>query len=174
MEAYIGTIMPVAFNFAPRGWTSCQGQLLPISQNQALFSLIGTTYGGDGVQTFALPDLRGRVIVGQGQSTTGHFYTMGEKSGQYQTTLLTTQIPAHTHAISVKCNAMAASTGDPNNAYFGGGGPATYDATQDNTLMNPGTVLTGTAGSAIPVPLTNPILPMYYCINTTGLFPSRN
>jgi len=174
MEAYIGTIMPVAFPFAPRGWTSCQGQLLAINQNQALFSLIGTTYGGDGIQTFALPDLRGRVIVGQGQSTTGHYYTMGEKSGQCQTTLLTTQIPAHTHAISARCNAMAASTGDPNNAYFGGGGPATYDAAQDSTLMNPGTVVTAPAGSGTPVPLTNPVLPMYYCINTSGLLPSRN
>ncbi|MBL7691139.1 MAG: tail fiber protein [Flavipsychrobacter sp.] len=174
MEAYVGVIMPVAFSFAPRGWMSCQGQLLQINQNQALFSLIGTIYGGDGIQTFALPDLRGRVIVGQGHSSTGDNYTTGQKGGQPQTTLQTTQIPSHSHAISVRCNAMAASTGDPNNTYFGGGGTAIYDAAQDNTTMNPGTIVVGPTGAGTPVNLTNPILPMYYCINTVGVFPSRN
>lgn len=174
MEAYIGTIMPVAFSFAPRGWMSCQGQLLQINQYQALFSLIGTIYGGDGVQTFALPDLRGRMIVGQGQSTTGQHYATGETGGQPQVTLLTTQMPAHTHAITVRCNAMAASTGDPNNAYFGGGGTAVYDAAQDNTTMNPAATVVGSIGAGAPFSITNPILPMYYCINTVGLFPSRN
>ncbi len=174
MDAYIGTIMPVAFPYAPRGWTSCEGQLLSISQNQALFSLIGTAYGGDGVQTFGLPDLRGRVIVGQGQSASGQQYSTGEKGGTYQTTLSLNQMPAHNHAIIVRCNAMAASTGDPSNAYFGGGGPATYDSAQDNTVMNQGSVTAIPAGLGVPIPLTNPVLPMYYCINTIGLFPTRN
>jgi microcystin-dependent protein len=166
--------MPVAFPYAPRGWTSCEGQLLSISQNQALFSLIGTAYGGDGVQTFGLPDLRGRVIVGQGQSASGQQYSTGEKGGTYQTTLSLNQMPAHNHAIIVRCNAMAASTGDPSNAYFGGGGPATYDSAQDNTVMNQGSVTAIPAGLGVPIPLTNPVLPMYYCINTIGLFPTRN
>lgn len=174
MEAYIGTIMPVAFPFAPRGWTSCEGQLLSISQNQALFSLIGTTYGGNGMQTFALPDLRGRVIVGQGQSTTGQNYTTGQTGGQPQTTMMPMQMPSHTHAITVRCNAMAASTADPNNAYFGGGGTAIYDGAQDNTTMNPGAATATQSGGSSPISLTNPILPMYYCINTVGIYPSRN
>jgi microcystin-dependent protein len=110
MESFIGTIMPVAFNFAPQGWALCNGQLLSISQNSALFALLGTYYGGDGQTTFGLPDLRGRVAVGQGQGPNAAAVQMGELSGSNATTmtlngagtvtLTTANMPAHKHGAS--------------------------------------------------------------------------
>src|SRR5689334_8868100 len=96
-QPFIGEIRFFGFNFPPRGWASCAGQLLSIAQNQALFSLLGTTYGGNGVQTFALPDLRSRVPVGVGSNGGVGTYTLGEQSGTENVTLLTTQIPQHNH-----------------------------------------------------------------------------
>src|SRR3546814_13601589 len=114
MEPFLGQIMMVGFNFAPRGWALCQGQLLPISQNSALFALLGTTYGGDGRTTFALPDLRGRCAIGMGQGPGLSAYQQGQMAGQENVTLIQTQIPTHTHYISAS-NADGTVT-DPTNA----------------------------------------------------------
>ena len=100
METFLGTILSFGFNFAPRGWLLCYGQLLSISQNSALFSLLGTTFGGDGVNTFALPDLRGRSLVGQGQGIGLTNIEMGQISGTENTSLLITNMPGHTHALA--------------------------------------------------------------------------
>src|SRR5919112_5286387 len=99
MEPFLGEIRLVPFNFAPRGWALCAGQLIPISQNQALFALLGTTYGGNGRTTFALPDLRGRVPVGAGQPAEGSSYLLGETGGQETVQLMSRQLPRHTHGV---------------------------------------------------------------------------
>ena len=99
MEPFIGEIRLVPFNYAPKGWAICAGQLLPINQNQALFALLGTTYGGNGQTTFALPDLRGRIPIGAGQSTAGSSYPLGATGGQETVKLTTRQLPGHAHAL---------------------------------------------------------------------------
>ena len=101
MDSFIGTIILFAGNFAPRGWAFCQGQLLPIQQYTAVFSLLGTTYGGNGVQTFGLPNLQGRVPVGSGSGAGLSKVDLGQMLGTENVTLLTTQIPAHTHPTTV-------------------------------------------------------------------------
>ncbi len=107
-EPFVGEISYVAFNFAPQGWFQCDGQTLPINQYQALFALIGTTYGGNGTTTFALPDMRGRVAVHQGQHPGGSMYTLGQTAGNENTTLTVNQLPAHTHAATA--NSVSNST----------------------------------------------------------------
>ena len=106
MQPFLGEIRPVSFNFAPRGWAQCNGQLLPINQNQPLFSLLGTTYGGDGIRTFALPDLRSRIPVSFGQSANPSFqptpYQLGQIGGATSVTLNSTHVPAHTHTAAFK------------------------------------------------------------------------
>jgi microcystin-dependent protein len=97
-DAYIGEIMQVAFNYAPRNWALCQGQQVAVSQNQALFALVGTLYGGNGVSTFGLPDSRGRAFIGWGQSNTGTNYVIGQMAGTESTTLTTANMPAHNHS----------------------------------------------------------------------------
>src|SRR5947207_1472409 len=104
-QPYVGEIRMFGGNFAPAGWMFCQGQLLPISQNETLFTLIGTTYGGDGQETFALPDLQGRAPMHQGTGSDGINYQLAEKAGVESVTLTTNQIPAHTHAFLGSSNA---------------------------------------------------------------------
>src|SRR5262245_33446599 len=116
MDEFLATIKLFGFNFAPRGWMLCQGQSLSIAQNTALFSLLGTTYGGDGVTTFKLPDLRGRLAVGQGQLTGGAVYTIGEAAGSESTTLLQTQMPAHIHAATAATTAILSAESTQANA----------------------------------------------------------
>ena len=94
---FVAEVSIFGFNFAPKGWAFCDGQLLPLSQNTALFSLVGTFYGGDGKSTFALPDIQGSVPIGQGQSTTGSQYFLGEQSGEETLTLLQSEMPNHSH-----------------------------------------------------------------------------
>src|SRR5215211_7135341 len=113
-EPFIGQIMLVPYNFAPRGWAFCSGQILPIAQNTALFSLLGTTYGGNGQTTFALPDLRGRVPMSFGQGAGLPNHSLGEVAGAETITLLQTQMPAHTH--SVACSSDDSNSGVPTNA----------------------------------------------------------
>ncbi len=110
-EAYIGQVIAVGFNFAPVGWALCDGSLLPISQNTALFSLIGTTYGGDGVNTFALPDLRGRVAIGQGQAAGLQSYALGQPGGSETVALTAGQFAAHSHAMAAAGPASASTRG---------------------------------------------------------------
>ena len=131
---FIGQIMLNGFGFAPRNWAFCNGQLLPINQNQALFSILGTTYGGNGVQTFALPDLRGRVPIhwGNGPGLTPR--SLGEVGGSESVTLLQTQMPAHNHVASA--SAAAPSVGVPTGNAWATGGTAAYAATANTTMAS--------------------------------------
>lgn len=147
MDAYIGEIRLFGGNFAPRSWAFCDGQLMPISQNTALFSLLGITYGGDGISTFALPDLRGRAPMHWGTGPGLSPVVLGEKSGVDTVTLLTSQMPAHNH------QALAATSSDeqdPQNAVWAQGqsGRLPYEQYSDsvNTAMSP-LALTATGGS---------------------------
>ncbi|MBX2907980.1 MAG: phage tail protein [Taibaiella sp.] len=173
MESFMGVIFPMGFNFAPRYWAFCNGQILSIAQNTALFSLLGTTYGGNGQTTFALPNLQCRMIVGQGTGPGLPTVTPGEAGGKVSATLTVNQMPAHTHTVMVKTNS-AATTNDPTNNYFAGGGAQVYDNAQDGTQMNPACVTSGITGSNIPFSVQNPYLGIYYNICMYGVFPSRN
>lgn len=173
-EPYLGMIIIVPYNFAPRGWAFCQGQILPIAQNTALFSLLGTTFGGNGQTTFALPDLRGRYPIGSGQGPGLSSYVLGEVTGTETTTLSVNNMPAHNHQVScidddgtlqlVKGNML---TNSPSNTMKIFGPPASA-----NALMAP-TIITNTGGSQ-PFEQMPPCLGLNYCIALEGIFPSRN
>lgn len=164
-EPFLSEIRIMSFNFAPKGWAQCNGQLLPINQNQALFSLLGTTYGGDGRTNFALPDLRARVPIHEGS---GH--TLGERAGSSSVTLTLSQLPQHIHT-------LAASTQNANQA----GGAAgnswcqsaqnPYETTLDNAMA--AGMLSNTGGSQAHEN-TQPYLTLNFCIALIGIFPSQN
>ncbi len=160
-EPFLGQLMPFAGNFAPSGWALCEGQLLSISQYTALFSILGTTYGGNGTSNFALPDLRGRVPIGFGQGPGLSLYDLGEEGGAETIT----EVPDHDHAITA--NAGLATTDAPSGAVVAGGG--SYAAGTDGTLLAP----TGGAGVA-SVSVMNPYLVVNWVIALEGIFPSRN
>jgi microcystin-dependent protein len=178
MDAFIGEIRLMGFGIVPRGWLACQGQLLAINQNQALFSLLGTTYGGNGQTTFGLPDLRGRAIVNQGAGTGLSPYSMGQRAGTESATLLLNQIPSHGHTVS---GTLKASTGpesnSPVNAYPAAteDGSGSYSSATSNAAMSSGTVTGSTAANGGSQGHENrqPVLVMNYCICTQGYFPSR-
>ncbi len=180
MEADIAMVFMFAGNFAPRGFASCEGQLLSISQNTALFSLLGTTYGGNGQTTFALPDLRGRGAIGQGQGPGLSPYFEGQVGGSEVVTLAINQLPAHNHTI--KAYSGQGTTGAPAGAYFAAG-PATGagpNAVQLKTYTShePSVVLaaqsiTNTGGNQ-PISVRDPYLSMFFIITVEGIFPSRN
>jgi microcystin-dependent protein len=166
-QPFVGEIRPVPYNFAPQGWQLCQGQLLAISQNQTLFALFGTTYGGDGQQTFALPDLRGRVPVGQG---TG--YIMGQRGGAEQVSLTISQLPAHNHAAF--CTDNAGVNTAPSGAIWatdGSGATAEYDV-GPNSTMHPAAI--GTTGNGQPHGNLQPYLTINFVVALFGIFPSQN
>lgn len=165
MDPFIGELKLVGFPYPPQGWMACEGQLLSIAQNQALFALIGTLYGGDGQQTFALPDLRGRVPLG-----TGPRQPPGQWSGEDSVTLTAAQMPAHTHA--VQCHAEPGTQAEPINGFWSvdTGGNALYAATADATMS---AAAISTAGSSQPHPNRQPYQCLYWIIATEGVFPSR-
>jgi microcystin-dependent protein len=167
---FLGSIIIVSFNFAPRGFALCDGQLLPINQNQALFALLGTTYGGDGRQTFALPDLRGRAPIHNGQGSGLNSYVLGQKGGEENVTLTISQLPNHTHT------AMA-STAPANTGAVGGTSWARprvllYSASAPSTPMSSAAL--SPAGSNQPHQNLKPFLVLNYAIALQGIFPSRN
>ncbi len=168
-EPFISEIRPFAFNFAPKGWALCLGQTLAINQNQALFALIGTTYGGNGVQTFMLPNLGGRVPVGAGQGAGLRPYALGEVGGISATTLSLNQIPAHSHGLAVTTNAGTASA--PTNAIPAAPTRALYSSPPDSA-MAPDAV--GQRGGSAPHNNFMPSLGTSYCIALVGIFPTRN
>ena len=170
-EGFIGEIRMFAGNYAPQGWAFCQGQLLSISQNTALFSILGTTYGGDGRVTFALPNLSGRVPVGVGQGAGLTNRQLGEMSGTETVTLTTAQMPAHSHTV----NAVTADGNQnlPTNSF-----PANtktldkeYSTVAPNTTMNP--TMIGVSGGSQPFGVMQPSLGMNYIICVNGIYPSR-
>lgn len=165
-EPFLGEIRLMSFNFPPKGWAYCNGQLLPINQNQALFSLLGTTYGGDGRSNFALPDLRGRVPIHMGA---GH--TLGERAGQEAQTLSIAQLPTHTHSGQVR--ALSATTGIPNNRLLAGVPSFGYRNNLSNlTSLHPTTVTN--AGGSQAHQNMQPFLTLSFCIALQGIFPSQN
>ena len=193
MDVFLGTIQAFAFPFAPTGWATCQGQMMPVSPNVALFSLIGVAYGGNGQTTFGLPDLQGRVAVGQGTGAGLQPYVMGQKAGSENITLNTNQMPMHTHSFtpggagalmvssavgttptpSATANTLGAledpNTGATNNAYNN----ATPDITL-NTGSSGGGGTIGMSGGSQPFSVLQPFQVVNYCIAIQGLFPSRN
>jgi microcystin-dependent protein len=171
-EPFVGQIQIFGFNFAPQGWALCAGQLLPINQNTALFSILGTTYGGDGRSTFALPNLQGRVPIQQGQGAGLTNRILGESSGQEFVTLLANQTPGHTHAAN--CNNNLGDNYDPAGHVWStdGGG---------NNEYGPGTVAGQMSANAIlatgggqPHNNMQPFLVLNYCIALQGIFPPRS
>ncbi len=164
-EPFLGEIRLMSFGFAPRGWALCNGQLLPINANAALFSLLGTAYGGDGRTTFALPNLQGRVPIHRGGS---HF--LGERGGANTHTLAAAELPTHTHALNVS---TAANGGNVSPAgRFLGAGNNVYHAPTAFTAMHPLTV--ANVGSGQPHENRQPYLTINFCIALAGIFPSRN
>lgn len=180
MNPFIGQIQMFGFNFPPRGWATCDGQLLSIAQNTALFSLLGTQYGGDGRTTYALPDLRGRFPLHMGQGPGLSNYTIGQRAGVETVTLLANQLPAHTHplsaSVSVPCTNAAGNADSPV-----GKVPAA-SATDENYAATPNGAMaafniTGNTGpntGGQPVPIIPPYLCINFSIATQGIFPSRS
>ncbi len=168
MEPLLGTIIMFAGNFAPRGWAFCQGQLLPISQNTALFSLLGTTYGGDGRTTFGLPDLRGRVPLGEGAGPGLTPRTLGQKGGAESVTLTTAQMPSHAHAL--QANREDQTSKDPLNNYLSK--IEIYTNAAPDTAL--GTQSITTTGGSQPHENMQPFLGINFIIALEGVFPSRS
>jgi microcystin-dependent protein len=191
MDPFIGQLICVGFNFAPPGWAQCNGQLLSIAQNSALFALLGTTYGGDGRTTFGLPDLRGRAPIGVGQGPGLSNYTQGQMGGTENVTLTAAQIPSHTHATTVAVgvtinagsggNLSGTATGNLLASQARGGvtPPTVYtDATTPTPLGAGAAAATATAtvaavGGSQPHSIVQPYTAMMYIIATQGIFPSR-
>lgn len=172
---FVAEICPWACNFAPIGWAFCQGQTLPISQYTALFSLIGTYYGGNGVSTFQLPDLQGRVPMKFGTDPTGNNYAIGEEAGTETITISSSQMPVHTHTFSgttanggkaKPANGAALGTNSQGASFYGPSNGST-------TTINVGTVSPYTGGN-LPHENRQPYLVINWCIALQGIYPSRN
>jgi len=178
MEAFLGTICAFGFNYNPYGWAFCNGQILPISQNAALFSLLGTYYGGNGTSTFGLPNLQGRSTIHQGQLQGGSQYVMGETSGIDNVTVLVSNMPAHSHSLTVTLNGNNRNTDSntPSAQYpaASSGGLLNFNSTGTSGSMKSPTVTLGISGGNIPVPISDPSLVMNFSIALQGIFPTRN
>jgi microcystin-dependent protein len=167
-EPYLGEIRAFGFNFAPQGWALCQGQTMSISQNSALFSLLGTMYGGDGRVTFGLPDLRGRSAISFGQGPGLSNRTQGELAGEEQVTLNAGQIAPHTHGVTASSQASGKSPANSVPAYTADS--SSYGGATDLT-MNPAMIKPNAGGQ--PHDNMAPYLVINYCIATEGIYPSR-
>lgn len=193
MDEYLGTISAFAFNFAPaQGWMACNGQALPISQYDALYTLIGTTYGGDGINTFCLPDLRGRTIINQGQGRGLSNIVIGQRSGTTAVTMNTLNLPQHAHVLDPKSvsatttiftTSAGGGTNEPGAGEFslgsGGSFPAIYSdaggkiTTEFVAGLKDTVVNTTIAGGSQPLDVTNPYVGVNICICVSGIFPSQ-
>ena len=174
-DQYLGEIRMVGFNFAPVGWALCNGQLMSISQNTALFSLLGTSYGGDGRSNFALPNLQAAAPMGSGQGSGLSPRVLGETGGEFAVTLLPTQMPSHNHGVN--CIGGAGSSDSPaNNVWASAAGgrvpPPVYAAAATNVAMNPAAVQP--SGGNIAHNNMPPYLAVYFVIALQGIYPSRN
>lgn len=168
-EPFLSEIRIMSFNFAPRGWAMCNGQLMPINQNQALFSLLGTTFGGNGQTNFGLPNLQGNVPIHVGQ---GH--TLGEKGGEQNHTLSISEIPTHTHIANG--NNTTATVGDPTNAYLAQPPAAlgsVYSANLSPVVAMNAAAVAPVGGSQAHLNM-QPFLTLTFCIALQGIFPSPN
>jgi microcystin-dependent protein len=165
-EPFLSEIRIMSFNFPPKGWALCNGQFLPINQNQALFSLLGTTYGGNGQTTFALPDLRGRVPIHMGDG-----FTLGQAGGETAHTLSMSEMVAHTHFVNVS-SASTGGTAAPSGNFLGSANNMYHAVGAKLTTLNPGTI--SQVGGSQPHNNTQPYLTVSFCIALQGIFPSRN
>jgi microcystin-dependent protein len=166
-EPFVSEIRIMSFNFAPRGWAKADGQLLLIAQNQALFSLLGTTFGGDGRVNFALPDLRARTPIHVGSS-----HTLGERGGEQAHTLSTSELPQHIHSVNVSSSATGGNA-SPNGRFLGGANNAYHAASGGTqTTLRPDTITT-VGGSQAHLNM-QPFLTLNFCIALEGIFPSPN
>ncbi len=177
---FVAEIRMFGFNFAPKGWAFCAGQLMPISQNTALFSLVGTFYGGDGKSTFALPNLQGNAPLGQGQGAGLSARFIGEEGGEQFLTLIQTEMPSHSHTVNADTG-LATSADPTSNIYMKGnfddgnghtGGVQLYNNTGPNVAMGPASI--GVAGGSLPHNNMMPYLALNFCIALQGIFPARS
>lgn len=170
-DPFVAEIRIFPFNFAPRGWAFCDGQILPLSQNTALFALLGTTYGGDGKSNFALPNLQGSTPMQQGQGPGLSLRDLGETGGEPSVTLLQTEMPSHTHGVLASA---ATDSGVPTNNSWGSGQKgfgSVYAVPPPNAPMNP--LGTSVAGGSQPHNNMMPYLGLNFCIALQGIFPPR-
>ena len=179
-QPFLGEIEFFAFNFPPKSWALCAGQILPIAQNQALFALLGTTYGGDGIRTFNLPDLRGRVPIGQGSGLGLQPRTLGETAGEETHTLVTGELPSHTHPLGAVANTAAAVTTAPAGHLPSIGTDkvgTTFQPVQFYGTVAPDVAMAPTAIGPSPGAASHPNMMPYLalnaCIALAGIFPSR-
>ena len=167
---YVGELRLVGFNFGPEGWFQCQGQLLSIAQYEVLFALIGTNYGGDGVNTFGLPDLRGRVPVHQGSLSGGSSYVIGQIGGTETVTITLNQIPSHSHSAAVAASAQTTSVSPSGNILCQGtdiyGSQVPVDAMAPNMVSN--------TGNSLPHSNIQPFLALNWIIAWSGIFPTQS
>ncbi len=167
-EPFLGEIRTFAFDFTPKGWAKCEGQLLPINQNQALFALLGTIYGGDGRRNFALPDLRGRVALGEGAAATGSAFGIGEPGGEESHQLTESELPNHRHRAHASTSAGTVS--NPTNAVWAAG--QNRFAASGSAALKAGAVTA--VGADQPHNTMQPYLPLNICIALSGEFPARS
>lgn len=169
-DPFVAEIRMFSFNFAPRGWAMCNGQILPLSQNTALFSLLGTTYGGNGMSNFALPDLQGRAPMHPGQGPALSLHDLGEIGGSETVTLLESEIPAHNHTLSVA--SLNSQSTNPSNTVLGRGNPVKiYTSGGSQTAMGANSL--APSGGGLPHNNMMPYLTMNFCIALQGVFPPR-
>jgi microcystin-dependent protein len=172
-EPFIGQIMLVPYNFPPRGWAFCTGQIMPIAQNTALFSLLGTTFGGNGQTTFALPDLRGRVPISSGQGPGLDNYTLGQVGGSETQTLTVSEMPMHNHLVGALTDGVS-EAGPANNLLATAPRGSNFYAPQSSNLTQMSPQMIQPAGGNQPFDIRDPYLTLNYCIALQGIFPSRD
>jgi microcystin-dependent protein len=170
MDPFVAEVRIFPFNFPPKGWAFCNGQILPLSQNTALFSLLGTTYGGDGKSNFALPDMQGNAPMHPGQGPGLSLHDLGESGGSETVTLLQSEIPNHTHSVSGATIDIADSN-VPTNNNIGKASTKVFSTTGTAVQMNVNTI--GIAGSSLPHNNMMPYLTFNFCIALQGVYPPR-
>jgi microcystin-dependent protein len=173
MDPYLAQVILFAGNFAPQSWAYCDGSLISIQQNSALFSLIGTYYGGNGQTTFALPDLRGRIAIGAGQGQGLSYHSIGEAAGSENHSITGNQLPAHTHNVVIPTTDSPGNTDDPVNNILAGADSLIYAPAAGAPGKYGGVSMAG-AGASQPVQMLQPYLALNYIIAMEGIYPSRN
>ena len=172
-EPFLGQISLFPYTFCPRGWTETNGQILSIAQNTALFSLLGTTYGGNGQTTFALPDLRGRGPIGQGQGPGLSNFDLGQVGGAETVTMTINQMPSHSHGI--KATSEQANKGGPGNKLLAADSTLNkYSDTANPPNVTMNSSMVSPTGGNQPIPIRDPYLALRWCIALSGIYPSRN